>query len=188
MKNYTIFLIIFTIIIIGVIYQYNNNNYNYNNYNLINIEHKIDKNYPKAIINTKYGDIICGFFPDIAPITSNHIINLIKKGYYNNTQFGRIEPGFVIQTDICKDKIKCLKNIKGEFSNVKHQRGILSMGRLDHDINSNTSSFSILCGPAPHLDGQYTIFGKVLKGNDVIKTIENNKVPVVINKITLNKN
>ena len=185
MDIYKILIILFIIIIIiYLIYKYYNNN-NYNNYNVINIEHKIDNNYPKAIINTKYGDIICGFFPDIAPVTSNHIINLIKKGYYNNTQFGRIEPGFVIQTDICKDSIECNKKIKAEFSNLKHKRGILSMGRELHDINSNSSSFSILCGDAQHLDKKFTIFGKVIKGNDIIKTIEENKIPTTINKITI---
>ena len=156
-------------------------------YNKISIKHKIDKNSPKAIIKTKFGNIKIVFFTDVAPITTKHITSLIKNGYYDDTKFGRIEPGFVIQTDICKNRKKCLKKIKGEFSNIKHTRGILSMGREDNDYNSNTSSFSIMCGPAPHLNGKYTIFGKVLNGNKVIKKIENNKKPTIIKKIILIK-
>jgi cyclophilin family peptidyl-prolyl cis-trans isomerase len=155
--------------------------------NKIDIKHNINHNYPKAIIKTQYGNIKIGFFTDIAPITTKHITNLIKGGHYDNTRFGRIVPGFVIQTDICKDRIKCQKKIKGEFSNIKHTRGVLSMGREDHDYNSNTSSFSILCGPAPHLNNKYTIFGKVIKGNKVIKKIENDNKPMIIKKIILIK-
>ncbi|CAI0387570.1 unnamed protein product [Linum tenue] len=63
------------------------------------------------------------------------------------------------------------KTVIGEFSNVKHVRGILSMGRYS-DPNSASSSFSILLGDAPHLDGQYAVFGKVTKGDDTLKKLE----------------
>jgi len=185
----SIILIISLIILFFIykkIYKYYNH-FSIDTYNKINIKHNINNNYPKAIIKTKFGDIKIGFFTDVAPITTKHITNLIKDGYYNNTRFGRIEPGFVIQTDICRDKKKCDRKIKGEFSNIMHTRGILSMAREDNDYNSNRSSFSIMCGPAPHLDNKYTIFGKVLKGNKVIKKIENNKKPIIIKKIILIK-
>ncbi|PIA62619.1 hypothetical protein AQUCO_00200552v1 [Aquilegia coerulea] len=63
------------------------------------------------------------------------------------------------------------KTVVGEFSDVKHVRGILSMGRFS-DPNSASSSFSILLGDAPHLDGQYAIFGKLTKGDDTLRKLE----------------
>ncbi|KAH9709495.1 peptidyl-prolyl cis-trans isomerase CYP23 [Citrus sinensis] len=68
-------------------------------------------------------------------------------------------------------RVEAEKTVIGEFSDVKHVRGILSMGRYS-DPNSAASSFSILLGDAPHLDGQYAVFGKVTKGDETLRTLE----------------
>ena len=90
-----------------------------------------------------------------------------------------IEPNFVLQTANAYARAKpltdfqraMLQKIPGEFGG-KHERGVLSMAREDNDPNSAESSFSILLGDAPHLDGQYTTFGKLVRGWEVLKKLE----------------
>lgn len=133
----------------------------------------------RVLLRTIAGDMVLGFYPEIAPQTVSHILKLVEAGAYNSAHFGRLEPGFVLQvhavhertipmTDAVKNS---LHTIKGEFSRVKHRRGHLSMGRwLDPD--SATNSFSLLLGDAPHLDGKYSIFGEVLQGMEVLDRLE----------------
>ncbi|XP_048319223.2 peptidyl-prolyl cis-trans isomerase CYP23 isoform X2 [Ziziphus jujuba] len=93
----------------------------------------------------------------------------------------QIDKGFVAQVaDVVggrsapmneEQRIEAEKTVVGEFSKVKHVRGILSMGRYS-DPDSGSSSFSMLLGDAPHLDGEYAIFGKVTKGDDTLKKLE----------------
>lgn len=102
---------------------------------------------------------------------------LAQAGVFDTIHFSRLEPGFVLQTSVAQDRLVPLTNqqngmlhpLPGEFSQVlKHSRGVLSMGRNDGQPDSAESSFSILLGDAPHLDGQYTIFGHVEFGMDVV--------------------
>ncbi|XP_024021371.1 peptidyl-prolyl cis-trans isomerase CYP23 [Morus notabilis] len=135
----------------------------------------------RVVFQTDYGDIEFGFYPDVAPITVDHIFKLVRLGCYNTNHFFRVDKGFVAQVaDVSggrsapmneEQRKEAEKKVIGEFSQVKHVRGILSMGRYE-DPNSAQSSFSILLGDAPHLDGQYAIFGKVTKGDGTLKKLE----------------
>ncbi|KAJ0037761.1 hypothetical protein Pint_22705 [Pistacia integerrima] len=136
---------------------------------------------PRVVFQTDYGDIEFGFFPSVAPQTVEHIYKLVRLGCYNTNHFFRIDKGFVAQVaDVVGgrsapmnevQRLEAEKTVIGEFSDVKHVRGILSMGRYA-DPNSASSSFSILLGDAPHLDHQYAIFGKVTKGDETLRKLE----------------
>jgi cyclophilin family peptidyl-prolyl cis-trans isomerase len=138
----------------------------------------------RVVFNTPAGDIVFALYPDVAPRHVRQFLNFVEQGVYDSTKFGRLEPGFVLQLFTAEDRRvpltdqqrALLRPIKAEFSDLPHRRGILSMARLDKDVNSACSSFSILLGPAPHLDGQYTIFGEVERGMDVVDELC--KVPV----------
>ncbi|KAL2349277.1 hypothetical protein Fmac_003277 [Flemingia macrophylla] len=135
----------------------------------------------RVVFQTKYGDIEFGFFPTVAPKTVDHIFKLVRLGGYNTNHFFRVDKGFVAQVADVKggrsapmneeQNREAEKTVVGEFSEVKHVRGILSMGRYD-DPDSGSSSFSILLGNAPHLDGKYAIFGKVTKGDETLTKLE----------------
>jgi cyclophilin family peptidyl-prolyl cis-trans isomerase len=132
-----------------------------------------------AIISTKFGDIVLEFFPDVAP---NHVRNfkyLANKGFYDGCTFHRVIPTFMIQggDPNSKDTIRANDGMGGphwllnaEFNNKKHLRGTLSMARRP-DPNSAGSQFFICVAPRPQLDNQYTVFGEVIKGMDVVDTI-----------------
>ncbi|XP_068636477.1 peptidyl-prolyl cis-trans isomerase CYP23 [Aristolochia californica] len=135
----------------------------------------------RVVFQTSFGDIEFGFYPHVAPKTVEHIFKLVRLGCYNTNHFFRVDKGFVAQVaDVAggrtapmndEQREEAKKTIIGEFSDVKHVRGILSMGRYA-DPNSAQSSFSILLGNAPHLDGQYAIFGKVTRGDDTLRKLE----------------
>uniref|UniRef100_A0A0D3HNS6 Peptidyl-prolyl cis-trans isomerase n=1 Tax=Oryza barthii TaxID=65489 RepID=A0A0D3HNS6_9ORYZ len=130
---------------------------------------------------TTHGDIEFGFFPHVAPKTVEHIYKLVRLGCYNTNHFFRVDKGFVAQVASVvggrtapmndEQQEEAEKSVVGEFSTVKHVRGILSMGRHS-DPNSGGSSFSILLGDAPHLDGQYAVFGRLTKGDDTLRKLE----------------
>ncbi|XP_058777280.1 peptidyl-prolyl cis-trans isomerase CYP23 isoform X2 [Vicia villosa] len=135
----------------------------------------------RVVFQTNYGDIEFGFYPTVAPKTVDHIFKLVRLGGYNTNHFFRVDKGFVAQVaDVANGRSAPMneeqrrvaeKTVVGEFSDVKHVRGILSMGRHD-DPDSGGSSFSMLLGNAPHLDGKYAIFGKVTKGDDTLAKFE----------------
>ncbi|TVU24381.1 hypothetical protein EJB05_26814 [Eragrostis curvula] len=135
----------------------------------------------RVVFQTNHGDIEFGFFPHIAPKTVEHIFKLVRLGCYNTNHFFRVDKGFVAQVGAVvggrtapmneEQKKEAEKTVVGEFSSVKHVRGILSMGRYS-DPNSASSSFSILLGDAPHLDGQYAVFGRLTKGDDTLRKLE----------------
>ncbi|XP_010552587.1 PREDICTED: peptidyl-prolyl cis-trans isomerase CYP23 [Tarenaya hassleriana] len=135
----------------------------------------------RVVFQTSYGDIEFGFFPTVAPKTVEHIFKLVRLGGYNTNHFFRVDKGFVAQVaDVATGRLAPMneeqrkvaeKTIVGEFSDVKHVRGILSMGRYS-DPDSAQSSFSMLLGDAPHLDGQYAVFGKVTKGDETLRKLE----------------
>jgi len=117
-------------------------------------------------------------YPEIAPNTVNSSISLLSTGYYDGLIFHRVIPGFMIQGG-CPQGIGTGGpgyNIKGEFSHngfqndLKHDRGVLSMARAMHP-NSAGSQFFIMVEKAPHLDGEYASFGKVIEGMEVADKI-----------------
>jgi cyclophilin family peptidyl-prolyl cis-trans isomerase len=142
------------------------------------------KSAERVVFNTPAGDLVFVLYPDVAPRHVKHFLKLVGEGVYDSTRFGRLEPGFVMQLFTAEDRRvalterqrSLLKPMKAEFSDLPHRRGVLSMARLDDDPDSACSSFSILLGPAPHLDGKYTIFGEVERGMDVLDELS--KVPV----------
>ncbi len=123
-------------------------------------------------------------YPEIAPNTVNNFVSLVKKGYYDGLNFHRVIPGFMIQGG-CPDGTGMGNpgySIKGEFSGngftnqLKHDRGVLSMARAMNP-NSAGSQFFVMVAKAPHLDGQYASFGKVIEGMeeaDRIVSVERN--------------
>jgi peptidyl-prolyl cis-trans isomerase B (cyclophilin B) len=133
-----------------------------------------------AIINTTEGEMVVEFWPDVAPKTVENFKTLAKKGFYDGTAFHRVIKGFMIQggDPLTKDASK--ENawgtgdpgykIKAEFNDRSHVRGVLSMARSNHP-DSAGSQFFICHGDPKFLDGQYTTFGKLIKGDEVLEKI-----------------
>ena len=119
-------------------------------------------------------------YPEIASITVANFEKLVKENFYNGLTFHRIIPGFMIQGGCPKGDGTGGPGygIKGEFAangvknDLKHTRGVISMARAQ-DPNSAGSQFFIMHRDAPHLDGQYAAFGKVVEGMDVVDEIAN---------------
>lgn len=134
----------------------------------------------KCSLITAQGKIRIELFPEVAPKTVSNFLKLAKSGFYNNLLFHRIVPGFVIQggDPHTKDAGKRALwgtggpgwNVDAEFSDLKHSRGVISMAR-SQDPNSAGSQFFIVLKDSSFLDGQYTIFGKVVEGMDVVDKI-----------------
>lgn len=136
----------------------------------------------KARMITNYGNIEFEFFPEVAPITVFNFISHAESGFYDNTQFHRVIKGFMIQGGDPNSKDDNLFNdgqggpmvaIPHEFNNIKHQPGILSMARVSDVSAGAGSQFFIMHGTAPNLDHQYTAFGKVTKGMEIVDKIAN---------------
>lgn len=137
---------------------------------------------PRAIINTKFGEIEIEFFPDKAPKHVANFIKLAKSGFYNGTIFHRVIPGFMIQGGDPNTKNLSNKeaygmgdpgyNVNAEFNDIQHKRGIVSMAR-GNDPNSAGSQFFIVVENSFFLDRQYTVFGQVVKGMGVADKIVN---------------
>ncbi len=135
---------------------------------------------PHAILKTKFGEMEIVFFPELAPKHVESFIKLAKSGFYNGTIFHRVIPGFMIQggDPNTKDPSKVQSygmggpgyTVPAEFSKVEHVKGILSAARTA-DPNSAGSQFFIMVDRAPHLDGQYTVFGEVIRGVEVTDKI-----------------
>ena len=135
---------------------------------------------PHVILKTKFGEMEIVLFPDLAPKHVESFLKLAKSGFYNGTIFHRILPGFMIQGGDPLTKDPANRNrfgtggpgytVPAEFSKVAHEKGILSAARTQ-DPNSAGSQFFIMVHKAPHLDGQYTVFGEVVKGVEVAETI-----------------
>ncbi len=134
----------------------------------------------KAKIITNHGDIEVGFYPDKAPIHCFNFITRAEGGFYDNTQFHRIMKTFMIQggdpNSKTDDKSSYgqggpLTMIPHEFNDTRHEPGILSMARVSDVRMGAGCQFFIMHGSAPHLDRQYTAFGKVTKGMDVVNKI-----------------
>ena len=134
---------------------------------------------PIVTIEMENGDVIkAELYPEVAPNTVNNFISLINKGFYDGVIFHRVIPGFMIQGGDPQGTGTggpgyC---IRGEFTSnrflneLKHTRGVLSMART-MDPNSAGSQFFIMHEDAPHLDGQYAAFGKVIEGMEAVDKI-----------------
>jgi peptidylprolyl isomerase len=125
------------------------------------------------VIETQYGTVEAELFPDDAPKTVARIKELVNKGFYNGLQFHRVVPGFVVQGGDPKGDGTggSGQKLQAEFNSHKHVEGTLAMART-MDPNSADSQFYISLGIHPHLDNQYTVFGKVVKGMDAVKKIK----------------
>ncbi len=123
-------------------------------------------------------EITLELYPDTAPITVENFLKLVKEGFYDGLIFHRVIPGFMIQggdpegTGMggAKDKIKGEFLANGIKNDLKHTRGVISMARSSMP-DSASSQFFIMHKDAPHLDGNYAAFGKVVDGMDVVDEI-----------------
>lgn len=133
----------------------------------------------------------------VAPITVANFEKLVKEGFYDGLTFHRIIPGFMIQggDPLGNGMGGSKETIKGEFASngvsnpLKHTRGVISMAR-SMDPNSASSQFFIMHADAPHLDGNYAAFGKVIEGMDVVDQIANEKTDLrdkPINKVVMKR-
>ncbi len=133
-----------------------------------------------AVIKTTAGDMVIEFWTDAAPKTIENFKKLAKSGFYDGTCFHRVIPGFMIQGGDPKTKDAALEpewgtgdpgyKIKAEFNDHSHVRGVISMAR-SNDPDSAGSQFFICHGNPTQLDHQYTAFGKLIKGDDVLEKI-----------------
>ena len=155
------------------------------------------KDQKVAVISTKFGDMVVEFFPDVAPKHVENFQILAEEGYYNGTTFHRVIPGFMIQGGDPNSKDLDRMNdgtggragkffgigrendpeswtVPAEFNDAPHQRGTLSMAR-SQNIDSGSSQFFICHDNAPFLDGQYTVFGQLISGIEVVDEIVNSE-------------
>jgi peptidyl-prolyl cis-trans isomerase B (cyclophilin B) len=138
---------------------------------------------PRATIETRLGSMEIEFMPDKAPGHVKNFLDLARKGFYDGTTFHRVIPGFMIQGGDPNTKdAKASRDrhgtggpgyqIKAEFNDVSHKRGVVSMARSS-DPNSAGSQFFIVVKDSVFLDRQYTAFGRVVKGIEVADAIVN---------------
>ena len=129
----------------------------------------------------KGGEIAIDFFPSDAPKTVENFVKLAGEGFYDGTTFHRVEPGFVVQAGDPLSKTLPAGDrrlgtggpgykVKAEFNKQKHDRGVVAMAR-SQDPDSAGSQFYITLGAAPHLDGKYTVFGRVTSGMNAVDGI-----------------
>ena len=133
-----------------------------------------------AVINTTEGTMVVEFWPDVAPNTVANFEKLANQGFYDGTCFHRVIKGFMIQVgdpltkDASKEDLWGTGDpgykIKAEFNDRSHTRGVISMAR-SQDPDSAGSQFFICHGTPTFLDHQYTAFGKLIKGDDVLEKI-----------------
>jgi len=143
-----------------------------------------------AVIKTSEGDMVVQFWTDAAPNTIENFKKLARQGFYDGTIFHRIVKGFMIQGGDPNSKDPVKENsygeggpgydIKAEFNDHGHERGVISMAR-GPDPDSAGSQFFICLAPVHRLDHQYTTFGKLIKGNDVLEKI--GETPVTRNSM-----
>jgi len=148
-----------------------------------------------AVVSTRYGDMVLEFYPEVAEKHVDSFLTHARNGYFNGTTFHRVIPGFVIQGgdpnsksddrsthgmgghaanfyEIGQEDDSNSWMLPAEFNSRPHLTGSLSMAR-SQSPNSAGSQFFICAGPTPQLDNQYTVFGQVVEGLDVIQKIVN---------------
>ena len=149
------------------------------------------------ILKLKNGDVEIELYPKIAPNHVKRFETLANEGKYDGVVFHRVIDGFMAQTgdvkfgnsnspdynlDLAGTGGSDLPDLKAEFSDIAHNKGVLSMAR-SADVNSANSQFFIVFESAPHLDRSYTVFGKVIKGMEHIDSIKKGEPPVSPDKI-----
>ena len=134
-----------------------------------------------AVLKTSYGEMTLAFWTDVAPATVENFKKLARAGYYNGTAFHRIIKGFMIQGGCPNTKAGQTGmpgtgdpgyKIKAEFNKKSHVRGVISMARSSH-ADSAGSQFFLCHGDAKFLDNQYTGFGQLIAGDDVLEQLAN---------------
>ena len=132
-----------------------------------------------AVMQTNYGKIVIQFFPDKAPKHVENFKKLARGGFYDGTKFHRVIPGFMIQggDPNSKSDDRSIHGTGGpghripqEFNDTPHDRGILSAARSS-DPNSAGSQFFLMVARSPHLDRQYSVYGEIIEGLDVVDKI-----------------
>lgn len=133
-----------------------------------------------AVIKTTKGELVIEFWPEVAPKTVENFKKLAQQGFYDGTCFHRIIKGFMIQGGDPLTKDPAMENrwgtgdpgykIKAEFNDKSHQFGVISMAR-SRDVDSAGCQFFICTGDASQLDHQYTAFGHLIKGDDVLRAL-----------------
>ena len=134
-----------------------------------------------AVLKTSFGEMTIAFWPDVAPKTVENFKKLARSGYYDGTAFHRIIKGFMVQGGCPNTKAgeKGMPGtggpgykVKAEFNSKSHVRGVISMARSS-DPDSAGSQFFLCHGDAKFLDRQYTAFGQLTAGDDVLERIAN---------------
>lgn len=140
----------------------------------------VDELRKTVTMKTTLGTLQIKMEPDWAPNHVRNFLMLVQTGWYNGTAFHRVIKDFMAQAGMPNTRVgatshpadRWIHPLKGEFrDDVKHVRGILSMARTD-DPDSATTSFFLMLGTAPHLDGKYTAFGRVIEGDDVLDAFQ----------------
>lgn len=180
-RSYALWIMHFALLVLAVLFLADNSRAFFENarYRTFNKQEIQTMEQTAATIETEFGEITLKFFPEVAPNHVNSFIELASDGFYDGTTFHRIVPGFVIQGGDPNTKSDDRSRhgmggpgftLKAEFSKLPHKRGSLSMARAAHP-DSAGSQFFICVADAPFLDGEYTIFGEVVEGMDVVDKI-----------------
>ncbi len=127
----------------------------------------------KAILKTVHGNIVFKFYPNKAPNTVTRISELIKKGFYDGLIFHRVVPNFVIQggDPTATGTGGSGQMLKAEFNDIQHIKGTVAMARAQ-DKDSADSQFYIALTNLPHLDRNYTVFGQVVEGLELLDKVQ----------------
>ena len=147
---------------------------------------KFEKKNPRAVISTKFGDMVIKFYPEYAPRHVENFISLAKMGFYDGVRFHRVVPGWMIQggDPLSKNPDRMFHGTGGpgysldpEPNDRPHKRGAISMAKVPResnstrDFNDNGSQFFICVADSSGLDRRYTVFGEVIRGMDVADKI-----------------
>ncbi|MCA9291557.1 MAG: peptidylprolyl isomerase [Phycisphaerales bacterium] len=134
--------------------------------------------YPQVKISTNHGDITVELWDDVAPLHAANFRKLASEGFYDGLTFHRVIPGFMIQGG-CPNGTGTGGpgyTLKAEFNDRKHEKGVLSMARSSDPDSAGCQFFICLTREnCRHLDGEYTAFGKVIEGMEVVEKIGTNK-------------
>jgi peptidyl-prolyl cis-trans isomerase B (cyclophilin B) len=136
---------------------------------------ELDPTAIEAVMDTDQGEMVISFLPDKAPKTVENFVSLVQKGFYDGLVFHRIIKGFMVQCGCPRGDGTGGPGykVKAEFNDTPHKRGVLSMARSAHPDSAGSQFFIVHGAHARHLDGQYTAFGQVTSGLDVLDAIAN---------------
>ncbi len=126
----------------------------------------------KAVLKTVHGNIVFKFYPQKAPNTVTRIIQLIQTSFYDGVTFHRVEPNYVVQTGdpTGSGRGGSGYKLKAEFNDIPHTKGVVAMARAI-DPDSADSQFYFALGTLSNLDGKYTVFGKIVEGEELLNQI-----------------